>query len=71
MYSLGDRHVFLSSCHSHCVKNMKLSLGLDLVSVLPLSGPEKLICLLWTKMNNTSRLREIVWEPRKMDPVDI
>ena len=53
------------------VKNMKLSLGLDLVSVLPLSVPEKLICLLWTKMNNAGRLREIVWEQSKMDPVDI
>ena len=53
------------------VKNIKLSLDLDLVSVLPLSVPEKLICLLWTEMNNATRLREFVWELSKMDPVDI
>ena len=53
------------------VKNIKLSLDLDLVSVLPLSVPEKLICLLWTEMNNTTRLREFVWELSEMDPVDI
>ena len=53
------------------VKNIKLSLDLNLVPALPLSVPEKLICLLWTEMNNTTRLREFVWELSEMDPVDI
>ena len=39
--------------------------------MLPLSVPDKFIYLLWTKMNNTARLREIFWELSKMDPVDI